>query len=206
MASTVIHMCVANEINKYLKKDNKGILIGSIAPDISKHINETKEYSHFLDNTLNDIPNIDRFLNKYKTYLNDDFVMGYYIHLYTDYLWFKYFIPNFIKKDFIYTLDNKKVNLTEKEKTNYIYNDYTNLNIKLLDEYEMDLSIFYEDIPNFKNIIEEIPMKKLQLIIDKAGLIIKNTEKTKAYIFNIEEINKFIEFCVSNIIAQIEKV
>ena len=206
MASSVIHMCVASEVNKYLKKDNKGILIGSIAPDISKHINETKEYSHFLDNVDNDIPNIDRFLNKYKNYLNDDFVMGYYIHLYTDYLWFKYFIPNFIKKDFIYTLDNKKVNLSDKEKLEYVYNDYTNLNIKLLDEYEMDLSIFYEDIPNFKYIIEEIPMDKLQLIIDKAGLIIKNTKESKSYIFDIEEINKFIEFCVSDIITQLEKV
>ena len=206
MASTVIHMCVANEVNKYLKKDDKGILIGSIAPDISKHINETKKYSHFLDNVDNDIPNIDRFLNKYKNYLNYDFVMGYYIHLYTDYLWFKYFIPNFIKKDFIYTLDNKKVNLSDKEKLEYVYNDYTNLNIKLLDEYEMDLSIFYEDIPNFKNIIEEIPMDKLQLIIDKAGLIIKNSKEEKSFIFDIEEINKFIEFCVSDIITQLEKV
>ena len=206
MASSVIHMCVANEVNKYLKKDDKGILIGSIAPDISKHINETKEYSHFLDNVDNDIPNIDRFLNKYKNYLNDDFVMGYYIHLYTDYLWFKYFIPNFIKKDFIYTLDNKKVNLNEKEKLEYVYNDYTNLNIKLLDEYEMDLSIFYEEIPNFQNIIKEIPMDKLQLIIDKAGLIIKNSKEEKSFIFDIEEINKFIEFCVSDIIAELEKV
>ena len=206
MASTVIHMCVANEVNKYLKKDDKGILIGSIAPDISKHINETKKYSHFLDNVDNDIPNIDRFLNKYKNYLNDDFVMGYYIHLYTDYLWFKYFISNFIKKDFIYTLDNKKVNLSDKEKLEYVYNDYTNLNIKLLDEYEVDLSIFYEDIPNFKNVIEEIPMDKLQLIIDKAGLIIKNSKEEKSFIFDIEEINKFIEFCVSDIITQLEKV
>ena len=206
MASSVIHMCVASEVNKYLKKDNKGILIGSIAPDISKQVNETKEYSHFLDNIDNDIPNVDRFLYKYKNYLNDDFVMGYYIHLYTDYLWFKYFIPNFIKKDFIYTLDNKKVILGDKEKLEYVYNDYTNLNIKLLDEYEMDLSIFYEDIPNFKNIIKEIPMDKLQLIIDKAGLIIKNSKESKSYIFDIEEINKFIEFCVSDIITQLEKV
>jgi len=206
MASSVIHMCVANEVNKYLKRDNKGILIGSIAPDISKHINETKEYSHFLDDVSIDIPNINKFLNKYKNYLEDSFVMGYYIHLYTDYLWSKYFIPNFIKKDFIYTLDNKKLNLKNEEKLKYTYNDYTNLNIKLLDEYEMDLSIFYEDIPNFKNIIKEIPMDKLNLIIDKAGLIIKNTKESKPYIFDIEEINKFIEFCVSDIIAQLEKV
>jgi hypothetical protein len=81
MASSVIHMCVANEVNKYLKKDNSKILIGSIAPDISKQIGMTKEKSHFLDSINDSVPNIDKFLNKYKNYLNNDFVMGYFIHL-----------------------------------------------------------------------------------------------------------------------------
>ena len=126
MASSVIHMCIASEVNKYLKKDDKGILIGSIAPDISKHIKQTKEFSHFLDNVDNNVPNIEKFLNKYKNNLYDSFVMGYYIHLYTDYLWFKFFMPNFVKKDFIYDLNNNKIYLSEKDKLQYIYNDYTN--------------------------------------------------------------------------------
>ena len=42
MASAVIHLCVAKEINKYLKMDEDYILLGSIAPDISKQIGETK--------------------------------------------------------------------------------------------------------------------------------------------------------------------
>jgi len=29
----------------------------------------------------------------------------------------------------------------------YIYNDYTNLNTRLLDEYNMNLHIFYSEIP-----------------------------------------------------------
>ena len=206
MASSVIHMCVANEVNKYLKKDNNKILIGSIAPDISKQIGMTKEKSHFLDNVNDNIPNIDKFLNKYKNYLNDDFVMGYFIHLYTDYLWFKYFMPSFIKKDFIYSIEGNKLYLNEEEKIKYIYNDYTNLNIKLLDVYNLDLSIYYKNIPNIENIITEIPMDKLSVIIDKAGLIIKNSKESKAYVFDIEEINKFIEFSVSDILTQIEKV
>ena len=93
MASSIIHMAVANEINKVLKRDNNKLLIGSIAPDISKQVGQTKLHSHFLDNNDTNIPNMDRFLEKYKDKLDDDFVMGYYIHLYTDYFWFKYFIP-----------------------------------------------------------------------------------------------------------------
>lgn len=204
MASSVIHMCVAKEVNKYLKRNEKDILIGSIAPDISKQINETKLKSHFLDNEFSNLPNIEKFLNKYKNDFNNDFVMGYYIHLYTDFLWFKYFIPNFIKNDYIYNLKNEKVKLSEEEKTKYIYNDYTNLNVNLIDEYELDLSIFYEEAPDFKNIIEEIPMNKIQIIIDKTGLIIKNSKEFKAFVFDLDIINKFIEFSTSDILSKLE--
>lgn len=76
MASSFIHMSVANEINKVIKKDNNKLLIGSIASDISKHIGESKLKSHFLDSENNDIPNIDKFLTKYKYRINDDFVLG----------------------------------------------------------------------------------------------------------------------------------
>ena len=205
MASSMIHICVAKEINKHLKKDEKKLLIGSIAPDIAKQINEKKTKSHFLDNN-DDMPNVERFLTKYKNYLSDDFVMGYYIHLYTDYLWFKYFIPNFIKGDYIYTIDGKKVQLSDEKKTEYIYNDYTNLNIRLIDEYNLNLSMFYEEVPNLENIIEEIPMDKINIIIDKAGLIIKNTKEKKSYVFDLDIINKFIEFSVNDILIQLEKV
>ena len=74
MASSMIHICVANEVNKIIKKDRKSILIGSIAPDISKLLNQDKVKSHFLDNSDTDVPNIQRFLSKYEAYLDDDFV------------------------------------------------------------------------------------------------------------------------------------
>lgn len=94
MASSMIHIAVASEVNKKLKRDPAKLLIGTIAPDISKLVGEPKTKSHFSNDENDNIPIIDRFLNKYKNNLDDDFVMGYYIHLYTDYLWFKYFIEN----------------------------------------------------------------------------------------------------------------
>ena len=101
MASAVIHMAIASEINKTLKRDNNKILIGTIAPDISKFIGRTKLESHFLESVDNNIPNIKKFLVKYKDKLNDDFVMGYFIHLYTDYLWFKYFVSEFYSDNWL---------------------------------------------------------------------------------------------------------
>ncbi len=206
MSSTLIHMAVANEINKVLKRNNDILLIGSIAPDISKQIGETKVKSHFLDSDGNDIPNIERFIYKYRDKMYDDFVLGYFIHLYTDYLWFKYFIPEIYDKNMITKLDGTQVKCTGNMLGIYIYSDYTNLNTKLLDEYDMNLRIFYCDIPNIPNIISEIPMEKLQIIINKASTIIENSKVRKDYIFNIENIKRFISTSTTIILAKIKEL
>ena len=206
MASSVIHMAVANEINKTLKRNNGRLLIGSIAPDISKLIGETKLKSHFLDNVDVDLPNIDRFLDKYRKNLDDDFVMGYFIHLYTDYLWEKYFVSEFYNDDMVTKLDGTKVKCEGRMILLYMYNDYTNLNVKLLDEYNMDLSIFYNEPPEFKNIIKEIPMDRLDVILNQASVIIENTKEHKDFLFNIENIKKFISLCVKLTLAKIEEI
>lgn len=206
MASSIIHIAVANEINKILNRDSKKLLIGSIAPDISKLIGDTKVKSHFLDELNDDIPNLDRFLDKYKSKLSDDFVMGYYIHLYTDYLWFKYFISEIIDGNYITKLNGEIVKLNGNMVALYIYNDYTNLNIQLIDKYELDLKIFYSDIPYIKPIITEIPMDRLDIILNKAGIIIANTKARKDFVFNIKNIEKFIDVCTKLILSEIEKL
>ena len=206
MASTVIHMVVANELNKKLDRNYDSLLIGSIAPDISKHVGESKLYSHFLDSESNDVPNIDRFLLKYKKYLNDDFVLGYFIHLYTDYLWFKYFIPNIYNNNYVTKLDGTKVKCVGNMLTMYMYNDYTNLNIRLLDKYNLDLSIFYNELPTFNNIIEEIPMNRIDIIVNQASIIIENTKVKKDLLFNIEDVIVFITRSVELILSKLDEL
>jgi len=206
MASAIIHMAVANQINKIINKDNNKILIGSIAPDISKHLGETKYYTHFLDDVENDVPNIDKFLNKYKNKLNDDFVLGYFIHLYTDYLWFKYFIPEICDNDLITKLDGTVVKCNGRMALQYIYNDYTNLNSTLLDMYDLPLNIFYEEIPKIEQIIEEIPVDKLNLIVDKTGVIIENSKVKKDLVFNVDNIKSFVDTSVDLIMAKLKEL
>ncbi len=206
MASSVIHMAVANEVNKILKRDQDKILIGSIAPDISKNIGESKNKSHFIEKGVKDIPNIDKFLAKYKNNLNDDFVLGYFIHLYTDYLWYKYFMTEISLDNCITKLDGTVVKCTENMIKMYIYNDYTNLNIQLIDEYNMDLSIFYNELPEIQNIIKEIPMEKLGIIIDKASIIIENSKVRKDLVFNIDNIKIFVKTSVEFIISKLQEL
>ena len=206
MASSVIHICIANEINKTINRDSKKLLIGTIAPDISKLLGETKYYSHFLDNVNNNIPNINKFLEKYGNYLNDDFVLGYYIHLYTDYLWFKYFIPNIIKGNYIKELDGRLVEYTEKTFKYYVYNDYSNLNNQLIYRYNFPMKIFYEEIPYIPNIISEIPIDRLNLIVDKTGILIEESKKGKKYLFKIDDIIAFIESSKKAILKELDSI
>lgn len=206
MASSVIHICIANEINKTINRDSKKLLIGTIAPDISKLLGETKFYSHFLDNVNNNIPNIKKFLDKYGNYLNDDFVLGYYIHLYTDYLWFKYFIPNIIKGNYIKELDGTLVKYTEETFKYYVYNDYSNLNNQLIDRYNFPMKIFYEEIPYIPNIISEIPIDRLNLIVDKTGILIEESQKGKKYLFKIDDIITFIESSRKAILKELDSI
>lgn len=207
MASAVIHICVANEINKILKKDKKKLLIGSIAPDISKELGNTKIKSHFQDADDN-IPNIDKFLLKYFNNFDDDFVLGYYIHLYTDYLWFKYFVPDFLENGILHKLNGttQKIENDDYAVHKYFYNDYSNLNITLIDEYNLDLKIFYEEIPKLNNIIKEIPMNKINVIVEKTGMIIEDSKKKKTYVFDLELINKFISSSVEKIISELKEL
>lgn len=206
MASAVIHLAVANEINKKLNRNKSQLLIGAIAPDISKFIGEDKTKSHFLKELDSNIPDIESFLNKYKNNLTDDFVMGYFIHLYTDYLWFKYFVTEFYDKPMITKLDGTVVKCSGNMLSLYVYNDYTNLNIKLIDKYNMDLKIFYNQLPKLSNIIEEIPMDKMGLLLSQMGIIIENSKEKKDYIFNIENIEKFITTSVELILRKITEL
>ena len=202
MASAVIHLCVAKEVNKYLKMDEKEILLGSIAPDISKIVGETKEISHFLDHTNeDDIPNIDRFLAKYRKDLNKPFEMGYFIHLLTDKYWFRDYIYQYIDR---YTRDTNKRKITYTALKDIIYNDYTNINIDLIDKYGLGLDLFSNEWDLPESSITEIPMDQLDLLIEKMGQIIASSTEEKTFIFDTKDIEIFIENTVKYIIKDIQ--
>lgn len=206
MASAIIHLAVAKTLEQYLNIENKrDYYLGTIAPDISKQIGETKQKSHFLINTREDIPNLEQFINKYPNFQKNSFDLGYYIHLYTDRLWFTQFMPLITSGDYIKLLDGTVIFSAPKEIQSLIYQDYTNLNVQLLDEYKMDLSLFYEDfiIPNTK--IDEIPIDKLNILIDKMGIIIENSNEEKPFSFDLYLVLDFIDKASQEILKHLEQ-
>ncbi len=205
MASSVIHMCVAKRINDTLQvKDTNMLLLGSIAPDISKHVQETKTRSHFYDN--NNHIDLKKFLNKYQDELAHPFILGYFIHLYTDYLWEKYFLTEIVSNDLIKLLDGTSI---KKDKSLYkqlLYSDYTNLDVTLLDEYNLNLSLFYNEavIPDVD--MEEIPVAKLSKLLDYTSIVIENNKKENAHLFDLNNIKVFIETSAQLILSEIKQI
>lgn len=197
MASAIIHIAVAKEVNKNLKMNEKQIFLGAIAPDISKQIGESKVKSHFITNKDNSLPNLELFLKKYQDKLDNPFIMGYYIHLFTDYLWEKYFIEEIVNKNTLKLLSGDYITCSDKEISKIIYDDYTNINISLIDKYNLDLSLFYEEVEIPKVNFKEIPLDKLQIIVDKMGIIVENSKKGYSYIFDLDNINNFIRLSTS---------
>lgn len=205
MASAIIHLAVAKELEKYLNIKNKyNYYLGSIAPDISKQIGRTKKESHFLYNTEENVPNIKMFTKKYKYFFKNEFDLGYFIHLYTDKIWFEEFMSKKTYRDSIKLLDGTIINIKADEISNLIYQDYTNLNIQVIDKYNLDLSLFYEDFYKPHSCIDEIPIDKLNILIDKMGIIIENSKINKNYIFDLTKVDNFISNSVERIIKELK--
>ena len=82
-----------------------------------------------------------------------------------------------------------------------VYSDYTNLNTQLIDEYHLDLSLFYEDFRLPDTTITEIPIDKLDILINKMSILIENSKQEKTYLLDIFTIKQFI----ANAKEEIEK-
>lgn len=206
MASTIIHLAVAKQMESKLNiKSKYDFYLGVIAPDISKQIGKSKEISHLLINTKDDVPNMELFEYRHKDYKDFDFDLGYYIHLYTDKLWFENFINKITNTEYIKLLDGSIVKTTPDEMMNMIYSDYTNINQQIIDEYNLDLKIFYEEFREPETHINEIPVDKLDILINKMGLLIENSKETKPYSFDIEPVKEFIDEASEIILKAINK-
>ena len=201
MASTIMHLAIAKKVNEFLKMDERELYLGTLAPDLSKELGQNKEISHFLDPTKDyDIPDINKFLAKYKDSLVNPFEMGYFIHLLADKYWYRDYINDYIDK---YTTNIDKKKLTYAAIKNIIYNDYTNINSDLIKEYQININTILEDT-SIGTRLTEVPVDKLNLIVDKLKIIIEESHEDKTFMFNTEDIKEYINNSAKYIIKDIE--
>ena len=86
-----------------------------------------------------------------------------------------------------------------------IYTDYTNINIKIIEKYDLELSLFYKEFLPPKTTLKEIPTNELDILINKMGIIIENSKQQKTYTFDEYMIYDFIEKAKDRIINEIYK-
>lgn len=88
MPSGGIHLCVAKNVSNKLKMgESMNFLVGNVAPDSWGNSSSTKIGIHFIDGVTSLDYDYEIFYQKYHSYLDNDFVFGYLVHLITDKYW-----------------------------------------------------------------------------------------------------------------------
>lgn len=125
MGSRIMHLIIGNRIAERVNiKDRTSFLLGNIAPDAVR----TKDQSHFFKaehrNYTRHI-NYHGFLDKYKSYSDNLYVLGYFTHLIADDQWLKGFYMPWLR------------NRMEADAGIHplYHNDFRLLNGKLLEHY-----------------------------------------------------------------------
>ena len=206
MASSLVHIAIAKKVlEKVEVKDQKDYFLGAIAPDIAKQIGLNRDISHFIINSEVDVPNTNIFIKRYPYFKYNSFDLGYFTHLYADKIWFGEFLPNRVQNCSIKLLDGTIMKTSPQEITQMIYADYTNLNTIIIEKYDLELSLFYEEFRVPKTNITEIPVDQLDILINKMGILIENAKKEKTYLIDMIDIDRFIEDTANEIIEVLKK-
>ena len=177
MPSWKIHSKIGSDILKQIKVNRKYFMIGNLIPDQDKYnigdlrVNVSRVITHYVSEEdlkigIN-LPDYDRFYNKYKDIFNNPVIMGYLVHLLTDYYWNKYIYDKyFIKKS------NKYIGV--KLRTNEIYkcefNEMNTMKQKDFEIFNNSLTVRKNNFryclnSNYFEELEEIRIKKHNIFL-----------------------------------------
>lgn len=188
MPSWFIHLDTAKKISEKIEiKDINSFLIGNLMPDAERHI--IKDFSIYIPYCIShfasiqktkggkdNLPNINKFLDIYKEYLSNTVVLGYLVHLLTDYYWNNLTFSR-------YTLRNEL-----GECVGIRLNDGTNLKCNEIIRSKIKNTDFA--------ILEEIILQKGKYILPHIEPnIITKTNVIKEVPYNEEDVKKIIKFC-----------
>jgi len=132
MGSRVMHYCISSLIAKELGIQEDQFLLGGIAPDVHKNMNEPKSRSHFVkvDAEGKAYADFEGFRDKYLSRSIQPFHLGYYYHLISDWIWVEE----------VYVPKIKWLPQPEKKEAQAMYyRDFWRLNGKLIDHYALKL-------------------------------------------------------------------
>ena len=123
MPSWKIHSKIGYDILKKINVNEKYFMIGNLLPDQDSYnikdlkVGISRKITHYISDEnykvgIN-LPDYEKFFDKYKIKLNNPVILGYLVHLLTDFFWNNYIYEKyFIKENGIYVgvkLNSKKI-------------------------------------------------------------------------------------------------
>lgn len=174
MPSIAAHMAVCNTVSKQLNIDNNEFIKGNILPDIIDMNDSHKKIE--CNNYL--IPDLSYFKNNYD--LSNMLYLGYYVHLLLD----KYFLDYFLK-------NSSNLNAFI-DKT--IYNEYTTINYKIINEFELDVTKLKEVLVDFSVDIKDD-------VLDHNLQCLSSTTMGDTTYLNFDDFSKFL-YDISIVISE----
>lgn len=242
MPSFVAHISCGHELLKKLKINEEDIIkfqIGNLVPDIKQtdidytldefinrnKIQKAKRITHFRKKTnkILEYPHCRIFLEKYeqeaKTHIE---TLAYFFHLYTDYYYFKYFLPetitfldeNMQEVDEIEHLQYVRIHKNGqvlKDKTFFskihqkgLYKEYTRSNQYLMNEFHLNLDTKplreYLQKNSYTCYVEEIDLSKIYEVLDKIDRLNEQHPVESLQIFEEEKLKSLVHEVVETFI------
>ena len=199
MPSWGIHLVTANEILKKIDiEDKNAFLIGNFIPDAERHvINDFSifvpyDITHFpelqeVEGKLDKLPNYINFFQKYSNKMNTPLVLGYLIHLLTDYYWNRTTHLRYTIKD-----ENGVCIALKLNNGSQIYAD-KNIRRKLK----------HNDFYLFENFLTQTNSLEFPIYKENLNIYIKDIEETK---YTKSDFIKIVDFLNNKFIIEKDKI
>lgn len=175
-----VHLAVAKKIAKELKLEEKDIfMLANLFPDYDKVDKETTHYLTTKQSRKENLPNIDRYMNKYKDKFTNPVILGYFTHLLTDY----YFNKITYNEHYIYNDNNELIGMKLKNGKEKYDKDTKNLtrvkrsDFRLFGQYLAKNK--YITVPKYNDKILKYQEELKEVSIDESDIkkLVKYLEK-----------------------------
>ncbi len=219
MPAATIHRCVAKKIiemtNIYTKDEDKYLFeVGCIAPDSWKNSKRFKNstlpkkqkrcYSHFSPKDSYIELYLD-FYTKYGPNIREPFMLGYLVHLMTDFFWRYLIFYNYFNKDgSIKLINGRSVNGEKGVRKTLLKNETMKIVTYLAKDYELNnLANLTSRELNRLPVMDEIEFDGLNEAIDYDNFEANNDFKYELMVYKVPEFKNGITKCANIIIGEL---
>ena len=232
MPTWAIHLATAKKVSEKINMDKNIFTFGNILPDIPNEY-VVKEISHHLSHAITHFEidvlvvehmekryNLRNFAEKYKSKFSNPLMLGYYVHLLTDYFWNnktygEHGIYDEEKNRIGLILNNGERILCSKETARQTkVHDFRVFSKYIYDNGLADKLIYEENLQKYLKEIDWITLeesdieKTIKYINDRCtgkAQVLENGESTQYKIYSKNEMLELIDISVEFILKMIKK-